>query len=374
MEKFDVVVVGLGAMGSAALYHAAKKGLKVLGIEQFHQVPHTNGSHHGSTRIIRQAYFEDPSYVPLVQRAYELWRRLEQDSGNRLFVKTGGLVIGEPNSEVVTGAIQSATTHNLPYEVLSRAQVENRYPAFRLDDSQVAVLEPDAGYLLCEVAVRDHVEQAVARGAQIQLDTKVVGWKSTSSGVVVDMAGVLIHANRLILTVGAGAPELVPSLPLAVERQVVFWFQPSAGRLEDIPIYIVEEPQGFSYYGFPEIPSQGAKVAFHHGGQVCSPNTIDRDVSAQEIERMRSVVSKRIPSLVSATLLQSSVCMYTNTPDLHFVVGEHPHDSNVILGLGFSGHGFKFSSAMGEQLVKLACGESANYIPALFSPTRWLNG
>lgn len=373
MKSYDLVVIGLGAMGSSALYHAARRGIKVLGVEQFHEVPHENGSHHGSTRVIRKAYFEHPGYVPLLLRAYELWERLEREIGERLLVKSGGLMIGPPTGEVVSGALLAAQRHGLPYERYTRQEVQKRYPVFALDDNQEAVFEPDAGYLFSEVAVRSHIRQAVRFGAEVMLGRQMSGWSQSVDGIEVQLPRETVYTQRLLLTVGAWAPEFLDMAKLEVERQVLHWFEPGDEAAKHLPIYIVEEQNGHTFYGFPNIHLQGLKVAIHHDGEICTADTIDRGVRAQDIERMRQLVSTRLPFLASSKLVKSLVCMYTNTPDFHFVVGPHPEQSNVVLGLGYSGHGFKFSSVMGELLVNIAQGESTIPVPEIFAPDRWYN-
>ncbi|KPV43112.1 N-methyl-L-tryptophan oxidase [Alicyclobacillus ferrooxydans] len=371
MKSYDLVIVGVGAMGSSALYHASRRGLKVLGIERFGEVPHEQGSHHGSTRIIRKAYFEHPGYVPLLLRAYELWEQLEREVDEKLIVKCGGLMIGSPTSEVVTGAILAAQRHELTYEVLSKQDVQRRYPFFALDDTQQAVFEPDAGYLFSELAVKAHVQQAIKAGAELKLGCQVAGWSKSGDGVEIQISGETVYADKLLLTVGAWAPNFIDKSRFQVERQVLHWFEPEEASTAGLPIYIVEEQDGSTFYGFPNIPLQGLKVAIHHGGENCTADTVDRVVHPADIKRMRFALSRRIPSLAASRLIKTSACMYTNTPDFHFIVGPHPEEENVILGLGYSGHGFKFSSVMGELLVKMALGENTIQVPEIFAPDRF---
>lgn len=371
MKTYDLIVVGLGSMGSSALYHAARRNLSVLGVEQFDSVPHEMGSHHGSTRIIRKAYFEDPSYVPLLLRAYDLWAQLERDTGNSLLTRCGGLMIGAPDSDAVSGAIRAAREHSLVYDVLSAQDVRKRYPAIVLKGGEQAVFEPDAGYLNSELSVLSFVQQAAAHGAEIRLGTKVGGWTSSVDGVRVQLGSEIVYADQLILTVGAWAPNYVPNVPLDVERQVLTWLAPTVSNMCDMPIYLVEEQDGTQFYGFPEIPGQGVKVALHHGGSSCTADTVDRTVYADDVERVRAALKHRMPSVANGTLLRSAACMYTNTPDQHFVVGPHPEHANVIIGCGYSGHGFKFSSVMGELLVDLARDSGSVAIPPIFDPQRW---
>lgn len=373
MSNYDLVIVGLGTMGSAALYHAAKRGLHVLGIDQNSQIPHDHGSHHGHTRIIRQAYFEDPAYVPLVLRAYELWDQLSHDVGEQILVKTGGLMLGAERTEVISGALQSAIQHHLPYEKFTSLEVMKRFPVFSLDQDQVGIYEPEAGYLWTERAIRGHLKEAVRLQASISLAAKMHDWSARDGGhVILHVNGETLTTSKLIITVGAFAKELLPTLPLTVERQVPLWID--AGRsLAHLPIYICDDSdrEGVPFYGFPMIEDQGLKIAFHHHGETCTPKTLDRTISQRDINMMRSTLQRRLPSLADRDMLSGSVCMYTNTPDSHFIIGEHPKSSDVILGLGFSGHGFKFAPAIGEWLVKIVCGETNNYVSNIFSPLRW---
>jgi len=359
-------------MGSAAIYHAARRGLRVLGLEQFSQVPHTLGSHHGSTRIIRKAYFEDPGYVPLVLRAYDLWEQLERETNQKLLVKCGGLMIGNQASEAVSGSIRSAVEHGLPYEVLSSQEVHQRFRAFVLKEDQVAVFEPDAGYLFSELAVQAHMRQAAMHGAEIRLGVKVSEWSSEGGSVAVKIGEETVYAEQLILTVGAWAPEFVPkSISLSVERQVLTWFRTPGSEMQNIPIYLFEQEDGTQFYGFPEIDGQGAKVALHHSGSTSTADTLDREVRPKDIDRVLAAVRHSLPAIAQGKYLTGSACMYTNTQDDHFVVGHHPEHDNVVLGMGYSGHGFKFASAMGEMLVNLARGERSLAVPSIFSPKRW---
>ncbi len=371
MNSYDLVIVGVGTMGSAALYHATRRGLKVLGVEQFTTVPHEHGSHHGTTRAIRKAYFEHPGYVPLLLRAYELWEQLQQEYGEKLLVKSGGLMIGSPSSQVFSGALLAAQRHDLVYERFTKKEIEKRYPFLSLQDEQEAVFEPDAGYLLSDVAIKAHVSQALRLGAQLQLGCKVKGWSPSGDGIAVHLPNETMYAQHLILTVGAWATEFLPITPLQIERQVLYWFEPPNEAMNAAPIYVIEEQDGTIMYGFPNQPEHGVKVAFHHGGELCTLDSIDRAIRPQEIQRMRVALSRRIPSVASNNLRKSVVCMYTNTPDYNFLVGPHPQQHHVTLGLGYSGHGFKFASVMGELLVNLSLGEQAIEVPEIFAPYRF---
>ena len=372
-ETFDVIVVGLGAMGSAACYHLAKRGQKVLGLDRF-SPPHAFGSSHGQTRIIREAYFEHPLYVPLVQRAYELWADLENVSGRRLFVQTGGLMIGPPDGPVFGGAKQSAEQHRLPHEILTAAEVRGRFPMLRPTDDMLAVWESRAGILFPESCVETHVALARKHGAKIHAPEVVTNWEASGGQVRVKTSNGLHLARRLILASGSWIKSLLPDLklPLKIERQVLYWFEakraPEQFQPDRCPIYLWEhEPQRF-FYGFPDL-GEGVKVAGHHEGESTSPDAIDREVHANETEGMRRIVRKFLPD-ADGPLRSAVVCMYTNTPDHHFLIDTHPSCPQVVIASACSGHGFKFSSAIGEVLADLATEGHSSFDLSLFR-YRW---
>jgi sarcosine oxidase len=371
---FDVIVAGLGAMGSAACYQLAKRGKRVLGLDRY-SPPHTLGSSHGQTRIIREAYFEDPLYVPLVQRAYELWAELEREAGRKLFQQTGGLMIGRPQGMVVSGAKRSALEHKLSYEVLSSAQVSRRFPALRPDEEMAAVWEPRAGILFPEACVESHLALARKHGAVLGLDEVVLDWKPDGTGILVKTVKGEYRAGALILAVGAWAPSLLAelSLPLKVERQVLYWFRPRTEtnifRPENCPIYLWEYAHNRTFYGFPDL-GEGVKVARHHEGKEADPNNVFREVVPEEIEAMRELVRRFLPEADGA-LNSATVCLYTNTPDHHFLIDKHPAHSQVVIASPCSGHGFKFSSAIGEVSADLALEGKSRFDLSLFRLKRF---
>jgi len=358
MPTADVIVLGLGAMGSAAAYHLARRGVPVLGIEQYTPA-HDRGSSHGRSRIIREAYFEHPDYVPLIQRAYELWRGLEQETGGRLLIMTGGLMIGPEEGVLVQGALTSARTHRLPYELITAAEVQRRFPPFRLKPGTVAVQEPNAGVLFPEACVHAHLDRASRAGATLHFEESVRRWTVRGDQVEVTTSKGAYTAARLVITAGPWAPPVLRDLglPLQVERNVMYWFTPrqsaEAFAPERFPIYICEYRRGAFFYGFPALPDGSVKVAHHHSGEFCTPETIRRDVTADEVGRMRGLLAPHLPD-ASGDLRQTATCMYTNTPDGHFIIDRHPQWSNVTIACGFSGHGFKFASVVGEVLADLA--------------------
>jgi sarcosine oxidase len=358
LKTFDVIIVGLGAMGSAAVYHLAKRGVRVLGLDRF-RPPHTLGSSHGQTRIIREAYFEHPAYVPLVQRAYVLWEELAHHSGTQLFLQTGGLMIGTPQSAVLSGARLSAETHRLPFEVVSAEEIQKRFPALRPAENMIGILEPRAGILFPEKCIAAHLQQAA--GAELHYEEPVLHWKATAGSVEVMTDKDTYSASKLVLSAGSWLKQLVPELRLVVERQVLFWFassRPELFQLSRCPIHLWEHTPSKYFYGFPDLGT-GAKVAGHHEGEITHPDKINRTVSQQEIAHMQRLIAPFLPSL-TGPCLESVVCMYTNTPDEHFLIDHHPSHPRVLLVSPCSGHGFKFSAAIGEVvadlIVKGQCG------------------
>ena len=357
--KYDVAVVGLGAMGSQAALELASRGLRVLGLDR-HRPPHTLGSTHGRTRIIREAYFEEPLYVPMVQRAYELWKRLEQRSGERFLTVTGGLMLGTPDSGVVAGARASAVEHGLPYEELSAEEVRARFPAYAVPDEHVAVFEPRAGFLEPERAVGATLGLAAAAGADLRFDEPVLGWDDRGVRTAVGEYA----ADRLVLSVGPWLPELVPALAdaFAVARQPLLWLEPREPELfapERFPVFVWEWKPGWAFYGFPDA-GDGFKAAIHHHGERTTTGSVERAMRGDDEAAIRELVRRYFPA-GDGELREAAVCLYTNTPDEHFVIDRLPDDERVIVASPCSGHGFKFAPAIGELLADLASGEEPRF-------------
>ena len=368
MKGYEVIIVGLGAMGSAAAAHLARRGRSVLGLDRF-RPPHVLGSSHGQTRIIREAYFEHPLYVPLVQRAYTLWAELEAQSGRTLFRQTGGLMIGRRDSAVVAGALRSAEEHHLNFELLPAVDVRRRFPGLQPPDEMVAVWEPRAGILFPERCVEAHLDRAGQVGATLRFDEAVSRWESGRDGVRVFTGRGEYEAGQLLLTAGAWIQQLLPDrpLPLTVERQVQFWFEAVEPRLFEAarcPIHIWEYDSGRHFYGFPDL-GQGVKVAIHHEGEAVSPDAIRREAAPGDVEAMRAVVRRFLPA-ADGPVRSSAVCLYTNTPDRHFLIGRHPAHDRVLIASPCSGHGFKFSSAVGEVLADLLTEGKSRFDLGLF--------
>jgi sarcosine oxidase len=356
MPGYDVIVVGLGAMGSAATYHLARRGLRVMGVEAF-TAGHQLGSSHGESRIIRLAYYEHPDYVPLLQRAYELWNVLEQEAEISLLTLCGGLMLGRPESSVVSGALASARQHGLEHALLDSSEVRKDYPALQLSSAEVALWEPRAGYLRPEGCIEAHTRLAVRHGAEVHYDEPVTSWRASASSVEVHTARRTVSAEHLVFTCGARMTSVVGDAipPIRAERMPLFWLQPNQPELFDagrLPIYLWEIEPGASFYGFPHVEWPGVKVARHHSGDYCDPDRVDRTVNAEDEVRLRSAIAERLPSL-NGPIVSSMVCLYENSPDEHFLIDHLPGHPNVVYGGGFSGHGFKFSSVVGEILADL---------------------
>lgn len=354
---FDVIVLGVGGMGSAAVYELARRGRRVLGLEQF-PLAHDRGSSHGHTRVIRQAYYEHPNYVPLLRRAYERWYTLEQTTGRHLYTECGCLTIGPVSGELVQGVLASAREHSLPVEELTRTDLMRRFPQFRAAEDAAGLLERRAGFLYVEDCVRAHCDAATAAGAVIHAEEPAVEWRAAGDAVEVRTATATYHAARLVVTAGAWATQLLADVgvPLAVMRQVLTWFRPedmAAVRRDVFPVFLADVPGG-AFYGLPAVDPRGVKVARHYGApELPGPDGVDWTVRPADAELVRSFLREYVPA-AAGTFTGGQVCMYTLTPDRHFVVDRHPRHPQVAVATGFSGHGFKFASVAGEILADLA--------------------
>lgn len=378
-QRFDAAIVGLGAMGSATAYYAARQGLEICGLDRF-RPPHDMGSSHGSSRIIREAYAEDPLYVPLLQRAYRLWEELEERSATHLLTRCGGLMLGAPDSELVEGAKLSARDHGLDCPVLPAAEIAARWPGtFAPPPGTVAVLDARAGVLRPEACIEAFLQGARATGADLRFGTEVSGWQADSNGVRVELAdGSAVEADRVLLAAGPWITELAPELEphLEVARQVMHWFEvdgddPARASAERWPLFVWEYQSPRIFYGFPN-EGDGLKVAIHHDGEITSVDRLDREVRDAEIEQVRTLLDRLFPG-VAGRSLRSAVCMYTNTRDGHFIVDRHPRHPNVLLASPCSGHGFKFAGALGEALAQTLAGRDPDLSLAPFTLERLLN-
>jgi sarcosine oxidase len=389
-DSYDVIVIGLGGMGSAAAYRLAQRGLRVLGLDR-HRPVHDQGSSHGSSRITRQAYFEESAYVPLLLRAAELWPQVEADAGRKVVLWTGGLMVGRPDSRTVSGSLRSAQEWNLPHELLDAAQIRHRFPTMTPEPDEVALFERNAGLVIPEESVAAHLALAARAGAaDLHHEEPVTSWRTVrGGGVEVSTPTARYQAAQLAICPGPWAPELLADLgiPFGVERQVQYWFEPvrepARFRADRHPIYIWEAADGQQFYGFPSFddptggPADGAraaadgvKVAKFRSGLACTPETIDRAVYPEETAAMRAFVAPRMPDL-PGTLLKTVTCMYTNTPDEHFVIARHPGHEQVVVACGFSGHGFKFVPVVGEIVADLVSEGTTAHPIGLFDPRRF---
>ncbi len=375
-RTYDAIVLGVGSMGSAALSHLAHRNCKVLGIEQF-DIPNAMGSSHGVTRIIRKAYFEHPSYVPLLHRAYELWRDLENTSGQELLRITGSLDIGQSGSPVLDGAIRSSSLHKLSHDVLSARQLCDRFPAYDVPSGYQAVYQPDGGFLLSEACVTTYCFDALKAGAELHGRERVKGWNTANGFIEVYTDRGEYRTNKLVVTAGAWVSQLLPHLvPLAKpERQVLAWFQPIEPDLfepENFPVFVFNDAtDGGVYYGFPVYGGPGFKIGrMHHLYESVNPDDVDRNVHTRDEELLRTFVSQYMPK-ASGPTLSLQTCMFTNTPDEHFIIERYPDNTDIVIACGFSGHGFKFASVVGEILADLATTGKTSHDIGLFKSDRF---
>jgi sarcosine oxidase len=364
-------------MGSAAAAELAARGLRVLGIERFGPA-HDRGSSHGESRVIRQAYFESPAYVPLLLRAYELWRELEVATGEDLLTETGGLMIGPEGSRTVAGSLLSARTWDLPYEILDSSEIAHRFPTLSPGRDDVGLYEQHAGFVRPEATVAAHIGLARSRGAELHFDEVVTGWESGSGGVVVTTPLRTYRAAMLVLSAGAWAPGLLDGfgIPLRVERHVLFWLRPKIAVEQFAPsrqpIYIWEDAAGEQVYGFPALgtAADGVKAAFFRRGTPTVADELTREVADQEGVPLRDFLAERIPTL-GPEIIRAVPCMYTTTPDEHFVLGYPRGEDRVVVCSPCSGHGFKFVPVIGELVADLVTSGSVRFDISLFDPDRF---
>ena len=359
---YDAIVIGVGGMGSATLYQLAKRGLTVLGIDQY-EPPHSLGSSHGLTRIIRLAYYEDPSYVPLLRRAYELWAELEAEFGEQIFFQTGSIDMGPEAGDVFSGSLKSCINNNLAHEVLDSAALRARFPGYRLPAGTMALYQPQGGLLVPERCISAYMALAQAQGAAIHCGERVYGWDIRADGrVSVRTDAGRYVAEKLVICGGAWANQLAPQLAgLAVpERQALIWLEPTRAdwfQLDSFPVWNAQLEEG-RYYGLPEFNPTGATPGmklgrYHHLDEVCDPDTVDRELQPADEAILRQFAERYFPDGAGRTL-DMVVCMFTNTPDEHFVLDTLPDAPQVSLAAGFSGHGFKLASVVGEVMADLA--------------------
>lgn len=363
----EVLVVGLGAMGSCTLAALARRGVDAIGIDRF-APPHTEGSSHGASRIIREAYYEDPAYVPLVREAYTEWARLAVESGRPLLHQTGGLCYGPPDGVLVQGALTSARAHDVAHELLDAREMTRRFPAHRLPAHYMGVLERRAGWLDPEQCLAAALEVAARHGATVRTHETVLAWEPSAQGVRVTTDVATYEAERVVLSAGMWMGTLVPSLSarLTVQRNVLYWFAsaPPVFDATRFPVFLGELAPDLLWYGFPDVGA-GVKVAMHQHGPTCTPETVDRTVHEDEIAAMRARLAVWIPE-ANGPLRRTAVCTYTNTRDGHFVIDTHPASDRCWIVSPCSGHGFKFASAIGARVAALVSGDASAPLPDLF--------
>jgi sarcosine oxidase len=375
MAHFDVGIIGLGAMGSAIAHALARRGARVVAFDRY-DPPHTLGSTHGHTRIIREAYYEHPLYVPLVRRAYELWAELERDSDVTLMVRTGGVMVGPETGPLVSGAKESVHTHGIAHEILDSRELSARFPAYRARADWVALLEHRAGMLFPERCVRALLSSARGHGADIRTGELVDGWRPAEGGIAVKTARGETNVERLVVAAGPWLPTLAASLgltlPLEIERQLSHWFTPRAADArydaERCPIGLWETHADEVFATLPD-EGHGVKCGMHHAGSDTSPDFVDREVSGTENEAARRLLEQIMPG-AGGTLVESRVCLYTNTPDRHFII-DWLKGERVLVVSPCSGHGFKFASSIGESVSQLVLDGRSSLDLSPFSLSRF---
>lgn len=367
-NKTDVIVVGGGTMGTAAGWALARQGIDVTVLEQFGHV-HALGSHGGRTRIFRHAYAEGRRYVPWALEADRLWAELHERTGNPLMHRTGCIDISAPDNDRAFTARASAVEYGIRHEWLTGAEVNERWPIWHVPDDRVACYGPDAGFLDVAVAMRSLAAEMTAAGGILRDSTPVVNWAATESGVWVETATDTWQADRLILTAGAWSIHILAELgiPLEVRRKPVIWFEVDEARRalampDRMPVFIVDDEYG-EFYGIPIHETAGVKIGMHSGGDVVDPNTVDRTVHRSDYEGTVWPFIERNLHGFTGQALETSMCLYTMTPDEDFVIDRHPEFDRVVFGTGFSGHGFKFAPVIGEYLASLATSDSAAVRP-----------
>ncbi|MDS0295478.1 N-methyl-L-tryptophan oxidase [Halogeometricum luteum] len=359
-SKYDAIVVGVGGVGSAVVYELARRGKNVLGLERY-DIPHSRGSSHGQTRIIRRAYHEHPQYMAMIDRAYDYWERLEDECGEQLLFKTGSVAAGPAASDLVSGARRTCEVHSIPHERIGGAEASERFPGFTLPEEYEVVYQADGGFVRPEAATVAHVRLARELGATVETETEVTDWRSTRNGVQVTTENGRYEADRLVVAAGPWLGKVVDSLASAVspERQVLSWFRPK--RAEDFapethPVFLVSDGEDI-HYGFPTYGRPGVKFGRHyHLRERIDPDGMDREATAHD-EAILAEAAGRYLAVDADEPLGFETCIYTNTADRDFIVDTLPNHSDVVVLGGFSGHGYKFAGVLGELGAELASGE-----------------
>ncbi len=362
---FDVIVIGIGSMGSSACYHLARAGYKVLGLEKF-KIGHENGAHTGQSRIIRKAYFEAPEYVPLLENAYTNWKELEEKTGEQLYYQTGLLYIGQPNNILIKGMKQSATLYKVPIELIAAKEIKKRFPAFRVPSGFDVVYEPGAGFIPPEKAIRLYAAQAQLAGAEIHIKENVMRWEMKGNHCIVTTGKREYKCNKLIITTGPWSAKMIPAVEnkLSITRQFIAWVKMKKEKTFDLGNFpcwmIADDERPGPYYGFPALPTDkfgepgGMKMAHHFPGELVNPDQVNRQATPEDEKNIVDALEKYFPGSYE-TIHSSKTCLYANSPDENFIVDHLPgYDERVVIGCGFSGHGFKFVSIIGQILSDLA--------------------
>lgn len=371
---YDSIVIGTGGIGSAALYHLAKRGASVLGIDQY-PVAHDQGSSHGDTRAIRLVYFEHPDYVPLLKRSLDLWEELSGQSSSPLFYRTGILQSGPASGEVIPGLITAAAAHDLPMEQLTPAEVRHRFKGFSIPATDSAIFDPNGGVLKVEDCIRTHVKLAEGHGAEIHTTETVRHWYVSKDAVNVETDRDHYKCRQLVIAPGPWAPSMLPAFAphLHLVRKSLFWFDNEADsyRIDNgCPVFLFEQGE-HAFYGFPEMDAKGIKVADHNGGRrITSPADLDRHVDTDELEAISLMLRHYLPE-VGHQLNDHTTCMYTMSTDGHFIVGRYPEVEHVQIVAGLSGHGFKFAPVLGEIMADLVLEGATRHPIAFLAPTRF---
>lgn len=356
-KTFDVIVVGVGSMGASACYQLARRGVRVLGLERYN-LPHGMGSAAGHSRMIRLAYFEHPDYVPLLRRSYALWEELQAELGREVIKITGGVYLGPPGAEVLEGSLRSVRQYDIPHELLDAAEAAKRFPQFRVPEDYHCLHDHRAGLVLPERAVAGYAELAMRKGAELHGQEPVLSWEPDGNDVIVRTGKAEYSAAKVLFCGGAWTDKLVRDLgvPLTVTRQPLVWVWPTEPALFELgrmPVWILEHRDGSNHYGFPMLPDNpGFKLASHRRTAPTDPDSVDRGVHNGDEQAVRHVLRDHIPA-ADGPLLSVSICMYTNSPDHQFIVDRHPRHRHVTIACGFSGHGFKCASGLGEVLAEL---------------------
>lgn len=376
--SFDVIVIGVGSMGSSACYHLSKRGYKVLGLEQF-DISNEFGSHAGQSRIIRKAYFENSHYVPLLEKAYQNWKELEEETATQIYYPTGLVYFGPKNNLLIQGVKQSASLYDIHVDAVGAPETAKRFPAFKVPKDFETLFEPDAGFVTPEKAIKLYTKQAVKNGAEIHTHEKVLEWKKNGNSVKVTTDKNIYRSDKLIITTGAWAGKIIPTLSanLKVTRQFIAWIKPNNWDKFNLNHFscwlLADDERPGCYYGFPILPEEfgkpiGLKLAHHYPATVTDPDKVNREATPEDEMNLQYVLKKYLPGCFDS-FVSHKICLYTNSPDEDFIIDNLPgYEDQVTVATGFSGHGFKFASVVGEILADLAT-KGSTHLPIEFLRT-----